>query len=136
MTAIDPWDTGSPPDPQPLTREDRISSAVVAVHERGPRVGLEHVAWDQLPAHVRHDYTEDIATALDAAYPLIESDEEIEALPQGAIIVNEHGRVEQPVLDGGLGMVGQIDVGTRGGSSLESARPAGRRAGARPRRSR
>jgi hypothetical protein len=112
MTAIDPWNFG-PSEPRTVTRDDRVLAAARAIFDAVPFPSdITPVPWEEMPDFVRDGYVGDACAALDAAYPLVESAEEIDALPPGTVIINEAGRVYQRILAGGYRHVGGVPVGT------------------------
>jgi hypothetical protein len=112
MIAIDPWNFG-PPEPRALTRDDRVLAAAHAIFDAVPFPSdITPAPWDEMPDFVRDGYVGDACAALDAAYPLVESAEEIDALPAGTVIISEGGSVYRRALTGGLDRVNGADVGT------------------------
>jgi hypothetical protein len=108
----DPWNFG-PPEPRTVTRDDRVLAAAHAIFDAVPFPSdMDPVPWEESHYSVRQGYTADACAALDAAYPLVESAEEIDALPAATVIINEAGRVYQRILAGGYRQVGGVPVGT------------------------
>ncbi len=109
----DPWAVGIAPEPRAFTRDDRVLAAAEAIFEAvEPPSNAEYLKWNEMPVFVRDAYMDDAAAALDVAYPLVESAEEIDALPQGTIIVNQSGTVMRREMHGGLARVDGSSVGT------------------------
>lgn len=110
MTAIeDPWSTGTT-EPTYVTRSDREVAGARALIDQYPWEVTE--AWDNLPVQARQAYITDAAAVLDAAYPQVRSAADIEALPQGTLIVSTSGLVYVRALVGGLNQASGTTVGT------------------------
>lgn len=110
-----PWATNQP-ESRSVTRGELVEMAarVLADHP------LDYV-WtaadlapvDELLATSTRDVFVDLATAaLDATYPVVSTEVEIEALGAGTVIVGELGLVYRRALPGGLGSASGMVVGT------------------------